>query len=615
MPSPVGSHRRMILLGVYAALLVAACVWPLLGGSLLLLVAVVLIPALLLLRARMSLSASLALLFVVFAWVVLVVMVAARYTRISPLVLFLVIGAASGAFFVFRLYRAGSSFTRIDGSELGFAAFGGLVWCGVLLAAAVIPGGTPLSWAMSGDAANNVLFARELLQAGGVTLGSGNPVPLTAALVAFFTLPAALGDAPSAGAQIIALAEMWSFAIVAACVLCGAFTLAISRGRSTMTLVATAITSAVPLTWIMLSGPVTLGFVNFHLTIALLIASLTTLVHADRAVLTSLVTLALSIALTLALWAPLAGIPGVAFLVLLIVQRKAVFALRRGRLLLAIAAVLQPIGVFVTLSVPALIGQGELLTEALGAVFEFKKVIVLVALLLAVGFGVLHARATRSLDLVWVLTALVGGGGLCLGLLLWLRRNEQNLWSYYQLKFLWFFLAMLLIVGVAAGLTYAAAIAAKSLRAAFAFMIVLTALVGVSEFARATVPTFSNDPQAVKDPLARILSGDYFSVGEDDRVFDRVVEMTSAGDKTMLWQSTDPDEDWIMFWVVQLSSSGISDVELRKYAYYHDGQSMDDLCTIRRLMGAPVTVITADESIAERAEEACSELGPVVFAP
>lgn len=615
MPSPVGSHRRMILLGAYAALLVAACVWPLLGGSLLLLVVVVLIPALLLLRARMSLSASLALMFVAFAWIVLVVMIAARYTRISPLVLFLVIGVASGAFFAFRLYRAGSSFGRIDGSELGFAAFGGLVWCGVLLAAAVIPGGTPLAWAMSGDAANNVLFARELLQAGGVTLGSGNPVPLTAALVAFFTLPAALGGAPSAGAQIIALAEMWSFAIVAACVLCGAFALAISRGRSMMTLVATAITSAVPLTWIMLSGPVTLGFVNFHLTIALLIASLITLVHADRAVLTSLVTLALSIALTLALWAPLAGIPGVAFLVLLIVQRRAVFALRRGRLLLAIAAVLQPIGVFVTLSVPALIGQGELLTEALGAVFEFKKVIVLVALLLAVGFGLLLARATRSLDLVWVLTALVGGGGLCLGLLLWLRRSEQNLWSYYQLKFLWFFLAMLLIVGVAAGLTYAAAISAKSLRSAFAFMIVLTALVGVGEFARATVPTFSNDPQAVKDPLARILSGDYFSVGEDDRVFDRVVELTSAGDKTMLWQSTDPDEDWIMFWVVQLSSSGISDVELRKYAYYHDGQSMGDLCTIRRLMGAPVTVITADESIVERVEEACPELGPVVFAP
>lgn len=615
MPSSVGSRRRAVWLGAYLVLLVAACVWPLFGGSLLVLLGVVFAPALLVLRSRMSLTASLALLFVVFAWIVLVVMVVARYTGIAPLVMVLAVALVVGAFCSIRLFRGESTFTRVDGAELGFAAFGGLVWCAVLLAAQVVPGGTPLSWAMAGDAANNVLFARELLEAGGVTLGSGNPVPLTAALVAFFTLPAALGGEPSAGAQIIALAEMWSFAIVAACVLCGAFALAIARGRSTWTLVAAAITSAVPLTWIMLSGPVTLGFVNFHLTIALLVASLITLVHAERAVLTSLVTLALSIALTLALWAPLAGIPGVALLVLLIVQRKAVFGLRRGRLMLAIVAIAQPIVVFLTLSVPALIGQGELLTEALGAVFEFKKVIVLVALLLAVGFGILHARVTRSADLVWVLVALVGGGGLCLGLLLWLRRNEDNLWSYYQLKFLWFFLALLLIVGVAAGLTFVAAISARSLWSALAFMAVLTALVGVNEFARATVPTFSNDPQAVKDPLARILSGDYFSVGEDDRVFDRVVELTAGDDKTLLWQSTDPDEDWIMFWVVQLSSSGISDVELRKYAYYHDGQSMDDLCTIRRLMGAPVTVITADESIVDRAQDACPELGPVEFAP
>lgn len=616
MPAYVGPSRRAILLGIYLVLLVAASVWPLLGGSLLLLVGVVLIPALALLRSRMSLSASLALLFVLFAWAVLVIMVAARYTGIPPLVMVLLLGAFAGIFCALRLYRRGSAFTRVDAADLGFGAFGGLVWCAVILAAAVLPGGTPLAWAMSGDAANNVLFARELLQEGGVSLGAGqNPVPLTAALIAFFTLPATLAGAPSAGAQIIALAEMWSLGIVAACVLCGALALAIARGRSAMTLIAAAVTSVLPLSWIMLSGPVTLGFVNFHLTIALLAASLITLVHAGRAVLTSLVTLSVAMALTLALWAPLAGIPGVALLVLVVVQRRAVLGLRRGRLLLAIFALLQPIAVFATLSVPALIGQGQLLEQALGAVFEFKKILVLVALLLALGFGLLHARATRSLDLVWVLVALVGGGGFCLGLLLWLRRNQESLWSYYQLKFLWFLLAMLLIVGAAAGLTLAAAISKRSAWSALAFLAVLTTLVGVDESARATVPTFSNDPQVVKSPLARILSGDFFSVGEDDRIFDRVVELMDSRERTILWESTDADEDWIMFWVVQLSSAGVDDVELRKFAYYHDGQSMEDLCTLRRMIGAPVTVITADESIVERAKEACADLGPVVFTP
>jgi len=468
---------------------------------------------------------------------------------------------------------------------------------------------------MSGDAANNVLFARELLENGGVSLGSGqNPVPLTAALIGFFMLPAVASGAAGVGGQIIALAEMWSFAIIAACVLSGALALAVARRRSAMTLIAAAISSLVPLSWIMLSGPVVLGFVNFHLTIALLLASLITLVHADRAVLTSLVTLSLALALTLALWAPLAGIPGVALLVLLVVHRRAVLALRRGRLVVALAALAQPVAVFVSLSLPALVGQGELLEEALGAVFEFKKVIVLLALVLAVLFGVLHARVTRSPDLVWILLALVGGGGSCLALLLWLRRNEENLWSYYQLKLLWFLLGMLLIVAVVAGLTLAAALATRSAtRSALVFTVTVVSVLGMGEYARVTVPTFSNDIQAVRSPIARILTGDYFSVGEDDRVFDRVVELMSSDDATILWESTDPDEDSIMFWVVQMSSTGVDDVDLRKFAYYHDGQSMHDLCTMRELMGPPVTVLTADETIVARAAEACPDLGPVIL--
>jgi len=605
----------VVFLIAYLVVLAAACAATLFGGPMLLLVGVALGPGLLVLRSRMSTSAALALVFVVFAWLVLLTMIAARYTGIPPLALVIGVALVAGVLCAVRLHRRGSAFSRVDGMDLGFASLGGLVWGGALLAAVVIPGGTPLSWAMSGDAANNVLFARELLENGGVSLGSGqNPVPLTAALIGFFMLPAVASGAAGVGGQIIALAEMWSFAIIAACVLSGALALAVARRRSAMTLIAAAISSLVPLSWIMLSGPVVLGFVNFHLTIALLLASLITLVHADRAVLTSLVTLSLALALTLALWAPLAGIPGVALLVLLVVHRRAVLALRRGRLVVALAALAQPVAVFVSLSLPALVGQGELLEEALGAVFEFKKVIVLLALVLAVLFGVLHARVTRSPDLVWILLALVGGGGSCLALLLWLRRNEENLWSYYQLKLLWFLLGMLLIVAVVAGLTLAAALATRSAtRSALVFTVTVVSVLGMGEYARVTVPTFSNDIQAVRSPIARILTGDYFSVGEDDRVFDRVVELMSSDDATILWESTDPDEDSIMFWVVQMSSTGVDDVDLRKFAYYHDGQSMHDLCTMRELMGPPVTVLTADETIVARAAEACPDLGPVIL--
>ena len=57
-----------------------------------------------------------------------------------------------------------------------------------------------------------------------------------------------------------------------------------------------------------------------------------------------------------------------------------------------------------------------------------------------------------------MLIAVVGGGGACLAALLWLRRDADTVWSYYQLKFVWFFMAMLLIIGVAAGLAFAASV-------------------------------------------------------------------------------------------------------------------------------------------------------------
>lgn len=615
MTSSARPSRRTITLTVYLVILAGVCVWTAVGGSILLLLVVVVAPALAVVRSRMALSASLALLLVVFAWTTLVVFIVSRYTRVPPILIVIGLAAVVGALCAIRLQRVGTTFTRSDTVDLAFTVTGALVWGAVIAVAAVIPGGSPISWAMTGDAANNVLFARTMLEQGGVSLGIGqNPVPLTTAFIGLFSLPGAVGGS-TVGTEILALAEMWSFGIAAACVMSGALALSLIKRRSALGLLAVALASALPLGWTILSGPILLGFVNFHLTLALLTAGLVTLVHAGRAVLTSFVTVSLALAAVLALWAPLVGIPGVALVVLAIVHRKALLALRRGRLAIALLALAQPAGLFLALSVPSLIGQGDALQDSLGAVFDFKKIIVAVALVFAIVVGVLHMRATKTRDMGWVLIALVGGGGACLAALLWLRRNEANVWSYYQLKFLWFFLAMLLIVGVAAGLALAAVVDRRSVWSAVTIVAVLALVTGLDEYAKATVPTFSNDAQALKNPMARVVTGDFFSVGEDDRVFHRVVELMSADEKSILWESTDPDEDSIMFWVVQLSSSGVEDVDLRTFAYYHDGTSMEDLCTIRELIGPPVTVVTAKQDIADRVEAACAEFGPVRLEP
>ena len=69
----------------------------------------------------------------------------------------------------------------------------------------------------------------------------------------------------------------------------------------------------------------------------------------------------------------------------------------------------------------------------------------------------------------------------------------------------------------------------RSALAALTVIVVLAISVGVGEYGKSTVPTFNRDAQALQSPLARILAGDFFSVGENDRVFDQVVETHGRG--------------------------------------------------------------------------------------
>lgn len=609
------SRRRSLVFVSYLVLLIVAALATAVGASMFFVVLVAAVPVLVTLRTRMSLPATLALLLVSGVWVVLLLFVIARYTGVPALALMLAAAVGAAILCAVHLFRRGFTFSLRDAADLGFVGAGGVVWCVVILAAALLPAGSPLSWSMTGDAANNILFARRLIDVGGVSVGAGeNPVPLTAALIALFMLPTAGAD-QSVANEIVALAQMWSFGIVAACVMSGALALSLITKRTGMALLAVALTSLVPLSWILLAGPLLLGFVNFHLTLALICASLIALVHARRTPASSFITITLSLAAVLALWAPLAGIPGVALVVLVFSQWRQLIQLRGLRLGLVVVAALQPLALFAVLSLPSLLAHSELLQDAKGAVFEFAKVLPAALVVLLVACGVMHMRATRSLDVGRILIAVLGGGGLCLAALLWMRRNEASLWSYYQSKYLWFLMAIVMIVAVAVGLCLAATISRHAARSAMAAVAVVLVTVGVSEYARATVPTFSNDPAAMRSPLVSIVTGDFFSVGTGDRVFHRVDELTRADESTMLWRSGDPDEDWILFWIIQMSAGDVDDIELRAYAYYHDIQSIDDLCTIRELMGAPVTVITADPELVLQAQQACPDLGPVVLQP
>ncbi|WP_345801872.1 hypothetical protein AAIB33_01855 [Microbacterium sp. AZCO] len=613
MPTRLAAvNRRRAWLTAYLVVLVLSCAWTALGGPLSLLLVFVLAPVFVAVRARVSVGVSLALLLTASCWATLLVFLVSRYLPVPPLVLVLAAALAVGAGSALHLYRVGSTLTKADFADLAFAGTGGILWCAVLAVAWILPGASPVSWAMSGDAANNILFARRVLEDNGIAVGAGqNPVPLTSSLIALFMLPGHSFVAPSVESDILALAQMWSVGIVAASFVSGALVLSLVRRRGPLTYLGVAIGSVLPLSWLALAGSLALGFVNFQLTIALLIGCLLALSRSREGLLTSLVMVAMSLTLVLAVWAPLAGIPGLALVLFLFLHRREVLALRGWRAGVAIAAILQTVAFFVALSLPSFLTQGGALSDAQGAVMSFSRWLLLISAAMAITLGLLYSKVAGGAGGIRILIATLGGGGAGLLLLLWMRRNEADLWGYYQMKFLWLFLVILLIVAVAFGMALASWLEPRGFRSAVLFVAVLVAAAGVGGVAQVTVPSYNQNPQVMRDPLARIVTGDFFSAS-GDHVFDRVVAMADAESPSVLWRSGDPDEGGIMFWVLQMAATDVDDLPIRTLAYYRDSTTVDDLCELGRLMGPGLEVITADPGLADQAAE-CKGLGKIVL--
>lgn len=597
---------------MYLILLVGACLLALFGGSMFVLIAVAAAPAFLLVVERSGSATALAAFLAALTWSTLAVFSAAPALGVPPIVPVLVASLIGGTLCATRIRRRGISLRRNDCRGLVFAAVGGAIWCSVIMIAALLPNGTPVSWSMYGDAANNVMFARSIVEDGGIAFGPGqNPVPLTSALIALFMLPTATFGPGSVQTQIFALAQMWSFGIGTACVMCGALLLSLARRNTTLAWISVALASLLPLSWLMLAGSLELGFVNLHLTIAVVIASLVVLVPSGRDVTMRIVTLSLLLTSAMALWSPIASVPAAGLVVVLATDRRVVRTLRGLRLVLVCAAILQAVVFFVLLPLPSLLSQGEALAIATGAVLRFPSGLLVVVAVVAIVLGLSYARATRSWNGIRVLIATLVGGSSGLAVLLWARRNEDTIWSYYQLKMLWIMIAILFIIAVAFGLALAASMRGRSVMRACVLLGTLLLVLGVGERSGAIERDYRLNVQMRSDPLTRVVTGNFFIDGEGDRVFDRVVDLADAESRTLLWGTGDPDEAAIMFWIIQMASSGVGGAELRTHAYYRDLESIEQACAIRELMGPPVAVETRDPEIAKAFEDSCGDLGAV----
>jgi hypothetical protein len=483
---------------------------------------------------------------------------------------------------------------------------GGLLWLSTMLLALVVPGASRVSWAMLGDSANNILFARELLGANGVVLPAiANPVPLPAGIVAI-AMDLSRGSVASddlARHDVASLASVWSLLIVLGCVTCGLLAGSIVRSAGASTAVIAGVSagaSLIPLSWFVTGYSIEFGFFNASVVLPILLAALLAYVELQRRPAVCLAVLSVAATLVVAVWSPLVVVPLAVGLAVVLTRFRELLATRGRALVVLGVGVLQFLVYGILVVVPGIAGNSTALA-AQGGVYPFREWVfaaIAVALLAAAALAFPSVRHPSFVVAVTVVVA----AGLALAVLLRVAPQPVGSWSYYPMKFAWLaaVLAIVLIVGYAAAAVVRLARSGLVRGTGFGLVAVLTAL-GV-----VFAPGIQFD-RVQREPLSSVLAGRYFG---GDAVAEQVFASATPGQARILWHSDDQAEARVNFWTLLLWSESVADGKALRVAAYgnYDHDDPAELCRIMELMGGDVAVTTADTSLPATIDGVCPEL-------
>lgn len=491
------------------------------------------------------------------------------------------------------------------------AAVGGVVWAAAVAAASVIPGGARYAWVMLGDSANNVLFGREAIYRNGLAIGpEENPVPLPSAVLA-------LGMAPGRSAvepqdllrhDIAAFALTWGTLIALSCVAVGVLAAIVTRlsgASSTLSALVAAAASLLPLSWFVTGYPIEFGFYNTHLAILIMAAAMIAFLDAERRPAIAFAAQAVAATLMLAVWSPLVLMPGLLALVILVRAPRRLVAVRGRDAAVLILAVIQLVVYGLAIVLPGFLALSGFLL-APGGVFGFPRPML---------FGFALLTIVTALVAFWrrVSLAWAGSGAMALasiiglGVLLFVTRNQENLWSYYPLKFSW--LAAVVLLALLCGLLPALVVRITAGRSPTLRFVGLVAAASAIAGFLVVAPTF-NAGYPAKNPAWRLVSGS--ALGDGDQVAERIFTLSDPDQSAFFWRTNDPFEDSINFWVLQMWSDSLSgNFDLRYVAYgNYDKTDPLELCRVVDLMGGGTIVYTADAALLRQgADDACPGSG------
>lgn len=490
---------------------------------------------------------------------------------------------------------------------------GALGWIGTLVASQFVPGAARLSWAMNGDGFNNLFYGNVILSARGLAIGQAeNPVPLPASLLALAMSPGrpSIADRTLLAHDLASFTVVWTLVLAATCILTGAVVAsAIPKRHPRAVAVASALGSLLPLTWYATGLVVQWGYFNANVVMPILLATWLAFLGSRRFPVVALVVVSGLATLVLATWAPLVLVPGALGIVILVRHWKLIRSLHGPAaivLVLGAAQVLAWVGI---VTVPTFLSQGGAF-EIPGHGFPsaWPAVPVLLVALVALSFFV---RRRTLLPVMPGAIAIACSTIAAAGMLLYLDHGQGDPWSaYYPTKLAWI-ISVFLVMAV---LSLAVATVVALAPGRGTSVAGIATVTGAVLLACAAIPFDSWSETVVRQPMTRILSGSIWHTG--DRAANQILTLSDPRAPGVLWQSGDPDEAMIDFWVLVMRGGDFAgDPELRSIAFvayreYRATGTFDDsdvgtLCQIVTLMKPTPTVHTANPSLEAEMRETC----------
>lgn len=482
------------------------------------------------------------------------------------------------------------------------SASGAAVWLLCLALSSVVPDAAKVGWVLAGDGFNNVDWARIVADDNGVPTGPGtNAAALPGLLLTI--LGAASG---STGHSIEVVAVLWSTGIAASCVVTGLIACdLIDPAHVRRRTVVAGLASLLPLTVVAGTLPMYWGFLNTAIALPIVLSSWFLLAGSSRHPLACAAGSLLLVTASCAVWGPLASIPAVA-LVFIVLRSRGELRLVRGVPMIMALLSLGQLGVFAALMfVPAALAQSSAFAADTIGFPSLWLPLGIVAIV--IGAVAVLAYRTRP-GVVWSLGAWGCGSAVAAAGTVALARGDAS--AYYPVKVAWFLLvgAGVLLIAVLAGW-------ASRTRAGWPVAVVVACVLGTG----VALPTAASGAAPLRPaPVMLFTGGLWWGGGETERL---VAVVTRADARAVLWRTGFLDEGVVDFWSL-LDGGGDfrGDRDLRRISFdaYRgqragswQGQDAAELCLVLQRMDG-VVVYTADPHLTDELAETCDVVDPAV---